>query len=432
PNATSGAGRFIVPITASTNDIFYGMTVEASNNQKLILVGVCGGRGYHCIARLNDDGTFDQSFTGPGASVSVPDYPTGPGRDVFLHLLGSGHGSAQAVVTQTNGNTGKIIIVGSCTDYYQKTYVCLTKLNDDGTLDRDFNGEDTAPSVNPGQVFVDRDPADEIGMDVALQPDGDFVVLCLHSYFDACVYRFNSGGSLETNFSSGRPRPSKEGRTVFTTVKRPVAMALTPSGSGANNRVLVVGDYNDNVVVGFHIGALVNASGGQYDGTIDEGLIGPNGNGKGDYSYDAWYGGGNTSYIGPTGIVAQSDGSFFVVSTCSNQMCVYKFRSDGALDTSPCTKDFDGDTKVSAASDGVKLIRAMLGVPGAPAIPAGMGYDIDNSGTLSAQVDGLLFVRGMLGFKGASLTNGISLGSSALRTASADIESYLRNRCAIQ
>jgi uncharacterized delta-60 repeat protein len=427
PNATSGNGRFIVPITASSNDTLLGMTVEAANNQKLVLVGECGVT-YHCVARLNDDGTFDQDFTGPGASVSAPGDPSGPGRDVYRHLIGSGYGSAYAVVTQTNG---KIIIVGNCVGFFLETHVCMTKLNADGTLDTDFNGGGTAPGTNPGRIAVARDTEDEIGLDVALQPDGDFVVLCRYSFFQSCVYRFNSGGTLETNFSSGLAFPSKTGRTVFDTVDRPVAMALTPSGSAVSNRVLVVGKYNKNVVVGFHIGALLNESGGQSDGMIDKtGFIGPNGNGAGEVSYDAWSGGGNSSYIQASGIVAQSDGAFFIVSTCNGEMCVYKFRSDGALDTSPCNKDFDGDTKVSAASDGMKLIRAMLGVPGSPAIPTGMGYDIDNNRVLNAQADGLLFVRGMLGFKGASLTNGINFGS-ALRTAPADVESYLRARCGV-
>jgi uncharacterized delta-60 repeat protein len=426
-NATPGNGRFVVSITASSDDTLLGMTVEAMNNQKLVLVGSCG-LTYHCVARLNDDGTFDQGFTGPGASISAPGDPSGPGRDIYRHLMGSGQGSAQAVVTQTNG---KIIIVGNCIGFFLETHVCMTKLNADGTLDTDFNGEGTPPGTNPGRIAVARDTADEIGVDVALQPDGDFVVLCRHSYFDTCVYRFNSGGTLETNFSSGRDFPSKPGRTVFSTVQSPVAIALIPSGSGVNNRVLALGRYNKNVVVGFYIGALLNESGGQSDGMIDIGLTGPNGNGAGEVSYDAWYSGGGTSYVQPSGIVAQSDGSFFVVSTCNNQMCVYKFRSDGALDASPCNKDFDGDTKISAVSDGMKLIRAMLGVPGAPAIPVGMGYDIDNDRTLSARVDGLLFVRAMLGFRGASLTSGISFGLHALRTVPADVESYLRARCGL-
>jgi hypothetical protein len=246
------------------------------------------------------------------------------------------------------------------------------------------------------------------------------------------VYRFNSGGTLETNFSSGRGFPSKTGRTVFSTVQRPVAMALTPSGSSVNNRVLALGKYNKNVVVGFHIGALINESGGQSDGMIDNGFIGPNGSGEGEFSYDACFGDGNTSFIGPTGIVAQSDGSFFVVSTCGGQMCVYKFRSDGALDTSPCRADVDGDTRISAASDGLGLIRSMLALPGAPTVASGAGYDIDGDRALNASRDGLLFARRMLGFKGTALVSGITFATSALRTDPSDIESYMRVRCNVQ
>jgi uncharacterized delta-60 repeat protein len=428
PSASPGAGRFVVPITASANDLLLGMSIDASNNQKLVLVGSCG-LTYHCVARLNDDGSFDQGFTGPGASVAAPGDPAGPGRDVFLHLIGSGQGSARAVVTQPNG---KIIIVGSCTGFFLESYLCMTKLNEDGSLDTDFNGVGTTPGTNPGRIAVARDTADEIGIDVALQSDGDFVVLCLYSFFDTCVYRFNSGGTLETNFSSGRPFPSKPGRTVFSAVQRPVAIALTPAGSVVNNRVLALGKYNKNVTVGFHIGALLNQSGGQSDGIIDTGLIGPNGNATGEVSFDAWFGDGNTSFVGPTGIVAQSDGSFFVVSTCSGQMCVYKFRTDGALDTSPCLADVDGDTRISAASDGLGLIRGMLGLPGAPMIARGTGYDIDSDGVLNASRDGLLFARRMLGFNGSALVGGISFTSSALRTAAPDIENYMRARCNVQ
>ncbi|TAG24917.1 MAG: hypothetical protein EAZ37_14650 [Burkholderiales bacterium] len=428
PNATSGAGRFVVPITASSNDLLMGMTIEANNNQKLVLVGECG-QTYHCVARLNDDGTFDQGFSGPGAAIAGPGNPVGPGRDVFLHLLGSGQGSARAVTTQPNG---KIIIIGKCIDFLQRDYLCMTKLNQDGGLDTDFNGDDTAPGINPGRIAIAIDNTDEVGLDVAMQPDGRFVVLCLHGYFDTCVYRFEEGGKLDKNFSSGRPFPSKPGRTVFSAVKVPIAVALTPSGSSVNNRVLALGKYNKNVVVGFHIGALLNESGGQSDGIIDTGLIGPNGNGEGEVSYDAWFGGGNDSFVNPAGIAAQSDGSFFVVSTCNSQMCVYKFRTDGALDTSPCRADVDGDTRISAASDGVGLIRAMLALPGAPVIPAGTGYDIDGDGVLSASRDGLLFARRMLGFKGSALVRGMSFASSAVRTDPTDIELYLKNRCNVQ
>lgn len=432
--ALPGSGRFVLPISIDSDDILMGMTVEAINNEKVVLVGECNR--YHCVARLDDTGGFDTSFTGPGSSVSVPgvDPPApSPGRDVFKHLFND-YGRANAVTTYPNG---KILIVGVCE--YFATRICLTKLNADGTLDTDFNGANTAPGQNPGRIVITSTTPtnfviNEAGIDVALQPDGDFLVLCEHGVTGAhCVYRFNNGGTLETNFSSGLPFPSIPGRTVFGTIGRPISIALTPSGSSYNNRVMSVGNCNQpSNTVTFCVGGLVNQSGGLYDGTVDAtGLVGPNGDGAGSFAYPAWSSGGVTSGVGPSGIVAASDGSFIVVSTCSGQMCVYKFRADGALDTSPCNKDVDGDGFVSAPADGMKLIRAMLGVPGAPTLPPGLGYDIDGDGSLSAARDGLLFARRMLGFSGSALIGGISWTATVRRESAADIESYLRTRCSL-
>lgn len=433
--ATPGAGRFVLPISISSDDVLLGMTIEAINNQKLVVVGECNR--YHCVARLNDDGSFDATFTGPGSSVSVPGIdPPAPsaGRDVFRHLFND-FGRANAVTTYPDG---KILIVGVCE--YFATRICLTKLNADGTLDTDFNGDNTSPGQNPGRIVItstapNNSVINEAGIDVVLQPDGDFLVLCDHGLTAAhCVYRFNNGGTLETNFSSGLAFPSIPGRTVFSNIGRPTAIALTPSGSSFNNRVLSVGSCNQpSNTVTICVGALTNQSGGPFDGTVDTvGLIGPNGDGAGSFAYPAWPIGGVTSGVGPSGIVAASDGSFFVVSTCSGQMCVYKFRADGALDTSPCNKDVDSDGFVSAASDGMKLVRAMLGVGDAPPLPPGLGYDIDGDGALNASRDGLLFSRRMLGFNGSALVSGISFTSSALRTDPSDIENYMRVRCNVQ
>ncbi len=432
--AVPGNGRFVLPVSVDSDDIVMGMAVESINQQKLILVGECNR--YHCVARLNDDGAFDATFTGPGSSVSVPGIdPPAPsaGRDVFKHLFND-FGRANSVTTYPNG---KILIVGVCE--YFATRICLTKLNADGSLDTDFNGDNTPPGQNPGRIVVTSTTPgnaviNESGLDVALQSNGDFLVLCEHGLSAAhCIYRFNNGGTLDTNFSSGLAFPSVPGRTVFSTIGRPVAIALTPPGSGLNNRVLSLGNCNQpSNTVTMCVGALNNQSGGAFDGTVDSaGLTGPNGDGAGSFAYPAWPSGGVISGVGPNAIVAKSDGSFFIVSTCSGQMCVYKFRPDGALDTSRCNKDVDSDGFVSAPADGMRLIRALLAVPGAPVLPAGLGYDIDGDGELNAARDGLLFARRMLGFSGSALTSGITAAPNARRSSGVDIESYLRTRCGL-
>jgi uncharacterized delta-60 repeat protein len=439
PDTTNpGNGRFIVPITTASDDTLHGLTIEQINGQKPILVGNCGwptGQ-FHCIARLNNDGSFDATFSGPGASVAASVNPDGPGRDVFLHLYDDGSGVARAVTTQPNG---KILIAGTCIYWANQAeiHVCLTKLNENGTLDTDFNETLTPPFLNPGRVRVvyrneNNAVVNQGGYDIALQPDGDFLVLCKHSTSDDhCVYRFNSGGTLDTNFSSGEPRPAFPGATIYGRMGTPIAMAMSPSTSPYGNRVLTLGNCSSGNEVGFCVGAVRNQSGGEFDGTVDDSLTGPNGDKKGEFRYAAWPFSAAITRVGPYGLAINNSGEFFVVSACSGQMCIYKFRGDGALDTSPCVADVNGDGNRNAPSDGLGLIRAMLNIPGAPALPAGLGYDIDGDGLVNARVDGLLFARRMLGFRDASLLSGIALGSNARRTSAADIQSYLSNRCGI-
>ena len=98
---------------------------------------------------------------------------------------------------------------------------------------------------------------------------------------------------------------------------------------------------------------------------------------------------------------------------CDGQICVYKFRADGAPDTSPCVADVDADGRVSAASDGLAGVRNMLGVPIPVTIPPGLGYDIDGDGVLNASRDGLLILRRMLGFTGTALLRDIPSATTA-------------------
>jgi uncharacterized delta-60 repeat protein len=435
PNSTPGAGSAIFPVSTGGGDYLNAMTIDAFNPQRIVLVGACNSGFYHCVARLENDGTWDSTFTGPGASVAAPGNPPAPstGRDVFLHFL-SGVGKATGVVTQPNG---KIIIVGSClTSGAGYTDLCLTKLNEDGSLDTDFNGDGTRPGINPGQILVDSD-RDENGIDIVLQSNGDFVVLCTYGNSNQfCLYRFNSGGKIDSNFyaGSGVP-PSVRGRTVFGTSGDPIAVAISPTGSPVANRLLALGDCSgSSASLRTCVGALNNSSGGSFDGTVDPTLIGPSGDRAGDFNYHLRTSGGTATGTGPRAIAAASDGAFFVTGTCGSdttRSCVYKFRVDGSLNASLCNKDFDGDTRVSAASDGMKLIRAMLGAPGSPTLPPGLGYDIDGDSTIGAATDGLLFARYMLGFRGNALTAGITLSGFGGRSSVAELETYLKNRCGI-
>lgn len=122
-----------------------------------------------------------------------------------------------------------------------------------------------------------------------------------------------------------------------------------------------------------------------------------------------------------------------------------------------CRTDVDGSGARRATSDGVMLLRAMLGLRGT-AITSGSGLstatqthdrtdrtardfvstrmlDIDGDGVVSADRDGVILLRAMLGFTGANVTNGVNQ-SGATRTTwdtgatNQQIKTYLNTNCA--
>ena len=57
----------------------------------------------------------------------------------------------------------------------------------------------------------------------------------------------------------------------------------------------------------------------------------------------------------------------------------------------------------------------------------GQGLDIDGNGSYGATTDGLLVVRYLLGLRGAALISGAAVGAGATRTTSTAIQQYLAN-----
>ncbi len=107
--------------------------------------------------------------------------------------------------------------------------------------------------------------------------------------------------------------------------------------------------------------------------------------------------------------------------------------------------DIDNDGTFDAATDGVLLLRHLFGVRDAALVNTAMGanaeraaaaisgyvaavgngFDIDNNQSVSATTDGLLVLRYLLGLRGTALTRG-ALGDNAQRTDPIDIASFLQ------
>ena len=113
--------------------------------------------------------------------------------------------------------------------------------------------------------------------------------------------------------------------------------------------------------------------------------------------------------------------------------------------TQGCVLDIDGSQTVSATTDGLMLLRAMLGltgtavtqgatVPGAPRTSSEQispyvhlaALNLDGTGNANAATDGVLLLRAMFGLTGAAVTNGVTVASG--RTW-ADIRTYLNTQC---
>lgn len=149
---------------------------------------------------------------------------------------------------------------------------------------------------------------------------------------------------------------------------------------------------------------------------------------------------GNTPYVYPntplkfknvTGLLSYGNGPFYSFSP------------------STCSLDVDGDGARMAITDGVLILRRMLGLSGtaltvgathacvprtAAAIAGGISlpyYDVDGDGQTLPATDGLILLRALLGFRGDALIAGAT-GANATRKTYADVQSFLAGNCYFQ
>ena len=112
--------------------------------------------------------------------------------------------------------------------------------------------------------------------------------------------------------------------------------------------------------------------------------------------------------------------------------------------TQGCVLDIDGNQTISATTDGLMLLRAMLGLtgtavtagataPGAPRTTWAQiapyvhlaALDVDGNGSTGAASDGVMLLRAMFGLTGTAVTDGAVVGNRTW----ADIRNYLNTQC---
>lgn len=113
-----------------------------------------------------------------------------------------------------------------------------------------------------------------------------------------------------------------------------------------------------------------------------------------------------------------------------------------------CVMDVDGNGVHDAATDGVLIVRAMLGITGAATVNNAIGsnakrttwaeiqpvlnlaaLDIDGDGVVRAHTDGMIMLRAMLGVPSGAILSGVTSTGVKTRPAWSDMRTYLNNRC---
>lgn len=230
PNGTldqsfDGDGKLSFQIADTTN---LASDAKLLPDGRIIIVGVCSSASSttFCAARINSDGTFDDSFDGPAL-------PAGDGR--FQLLMPTGNATATSVAIQADGMA---VIGGYCSNGSDLDF-CVTRLRHDGSFDAQFDG----PLGNGDGRFLlpMTASANEFLRAVEVQPDGKILLFgtCGQNLSeDFCVARLTDDGRLDRSFDGA----SGTGNGKFTL---PLVAANSDAASAlalqADGRILLAG-----------------------------------------------------------------------------------------------------------------------------------------------------------------------------------------------
>jgi len=326
----------------------YGKSVTVQADGKIVVAGWCNDDV--CVLRYNSDGSLDTSFSGDG--IVTTDIATTMGVGKSSDWIGD-------FVLQTDG---KILVTGYSTiaNGSGAYFLTLLRYNADGSLDASFSGD--------GVVAIEGGSMNLFGHSIALQPDGKILVAGdamarSGGSRGILLTRFNSDGSLDTSFSlNGISYQESSTDIQGLTLQADGKILVTGTANNGDNLAsyLIMVRYNsdgsldtnfssDGMVTG--VIGYNNTGGGvavQVDGKIlVAGSIGTafalsryNSDGSLDTSFS------NSGIVTTAGfsgsrITLQLDGKILVTGSSDGGFSVLRYNIDGSLDAS-----FSNDGKV--------------------------------------------------------------------------------------
>jgi uncharacterized delta-60 repeat protein len=189
-NSFDGGGKLAFQIAETSNSVGDAKLLP---DGRIVMVGLCSSpsSATFCAARINADGTFDDTFDGS-------QLPAGDGR--FQLLMPTGGGTATSLAIQADG---MMVIGGYCSNGSNLDF-CVARLRQDGTFDPQFDG----PLGNGDGRFLlpMTASANEFLRAVEVQPDGKLLLFgtCGQNISeDFCIARLYDDGRLDRSFDGG-------------------------------------------------------------------------------------------------------------------------------------------------------------------------------------------------------------------------------------
>lgn len=370
-------------------------------DDKILIGGICQSSvnsaylRQFCLARLDADGLLDSTFGNAGVVL----------------VLASG-----AEDTRFGGlsvlPSGRIVVTGACSfSPSANFYPCAVRLEPDGSTDDSFGLGGIARVLDRCATGQGLNVAEHV---TALDGTVMLATPCLSTRgnFGIALLRFTPEGDVDARFGNGG---FVELVTPTSLSDEARAMYLQPDG-----KVLVAGQCYPPTGVSFCVARL--NSDGSSDTTFDDTgiayLTAPT---------------ALPQQHGPCGLATAmafaQNGRILLSGRCSQYSDYERIGLAGLLNDPParlCALNVDDDLTISPSTDAVLLIRYLLGFRGAALTVGALGanslraglelesylasldLDADGDGQVVATTDGVLLLRAMLGLTGAALTNGAS------------------------
>lgn len=336
-------GRLIIDFARA---LIQATSLAVQTDEKIVVAGFChapNGNRKFCAIRLSDGGAIDTTF--------------GPTLHPGMVLLGGATQDGNSTFVSLDAQ-GRIVVAGTCFDNNVNS-VCSGRLLSDGNPDFSY-GASAGFSVGP--ALLSNTIMSGSVMDVQVQEDGKLVSIAFckrgGSVLFFCIARNNADGSTDSTFGSG----------------------------GAGLSSVAIRGVSDNPSSGhFQSNGNLIVSGG----------------------------------CAPSASSSSTGGG----AICAVRMVATPYAS------ATCSLNVDGSLATHVLSDGVLVLRYLLGLRGAALTTGALGpnptrtgqaledhlaslnLDADGDGQALAMTDGLLILRAMLGLTGTALTQGATNAS---------------------